>query len=148
MRSRVSLPDLAFGLFLIAIGAAALIATADLSIGRAGDMGPGYVPRWLALAIMLFGAALSARAMLARRVAFPAIELRPLLLISAALGLFALLLPTAGLAVASVATIICAGFAASDTRPIENILFALAMTAFAVVLFVVALGMPVAIWPW
>jgi hypothetical protein len=137
MRSRIDLPDLAFGLFLIALGATALIATADLSIGRAGDMGPGYVPRWLALAIALFGVALAVRAVLARRVAFPAVELRPLLLIS-----------TAGLAIASVATIVCAGFAASDTRPVENILFAVAMTAFAIVLFVVALGMPVAIWPW
>jgi hypothetical protein len=148
MRSRIDLPDLAFGLFLIALGATALIATADLSIGRAGDMGPGYVPRWLALAIALFGVALAVRAVLARRVALPAVELRPLLLISAALGLFALLLPTAGLAIASVATIVCAGFAASDTRPVENILFAVAMTAFAIALFVVALGMPVAIWPW
>lgn len=148
MRTRVDLPELAFGLLMVAIGVAALAATSDLTVGRAGSMGPGYVPRWLALAIALFGLGLSVRAVLARRQAFPAMGLRPLLLISASLGLFALLLPLAGLAIASFATIICAGLAAADTRHLENVLFAVALTVFAVVLFVVALGMPVAIWPW
>jgi hypothetical protein len=148
VRARVNLPDLAFGLFLVALGAAALATTADLTVGRAGNMGPGYVPRWLAPAIVVFGAGLTVRAMLARAQAFPAVELRPLLLISASLALFAILLPRAGLAVAGLATLVCAGLAADDSRPIENVLFAVAMTAFAVVLFVVTLGMPVAIWPW
>lgn len=148
MRTRVDLPELAFGLLLVAIGAAALSVTADLTVGRAGSMGPGYVPRWLALAVALFGVGLSMRALLARHQAFPTMGLRPLLFISASLGLFALLLPLAGLAVASLATVICAGLAAADTRPLENVLFAVALAAFAVVLFVVALGMPVAIWPW
>lgn len=148
MRSRVDLPDLAFGLLLVAVGAAALAVTADLTVGRAGSMGPGYVPRWLALVIVLFGVGLSVRAVLTRHQPFPAVELRPLLLISVSLGLFAVLLPVAGLAIASLATILCAGLAASDTRHVENILFAVALTAFAIVLFVVALGMPVAIWPW
>ena len=147
MRGRVDLPDLAFGLFLLAIGAATLAVTSDLTVGRAGSMGPGYVPRALALAIILFGAGLAVRAVIARHQPFPAVELRPLLLISVSLALFALLLPRAGLAIASFATIVCAGVAAPDTRPVENLLFAVALTAFAVVLFVVALGMPVAIWP-
>jgi len=148
VRPRVDLPDLAFGLFLVALGAVALATTADLTIGRAGDMGPGYVPRGLALAVVLFGAGLAVRALLAQHQPFPAVQVRPLLLISAALGLFALLLPRAGLAVAGLSTIVCAGLAATDTRPIENVLFAVALTAFAIVLFIVALGMPIAIWPW
>ena len=148
MRQRVDLPELAYALFLITVGAVALAATADLTVGSAGNMGPGYVPRGLALSIVLFGAALAVRALLAQHQAFPAVQLRPLLLISGALGLFAVLLPIAGLAVTGLATIVCAGLAATDTRPVENVLFAVALTAFAVVLFVLALGMPVAIWPW
>jgi hypothetical protein len=147
VRARIDLPGLAFGLFLVAVGAAALATTAELTIGRASDMGPGYVPRGLALLVLLFGAGLAVRAMLATHQPFPAVQLRPLLLISAALGLFALLLPVAGLAIAALSTIVCAGIAASDTRPVEIVLFAVALTAFAVVLFVIALGMPVAIWP-
>jgi hypothetical protein len=147
VRQRVDLPELAYGLFLVAVGAVALATTADLTVGSAGNMGPGYVPRGLALVIVLFGAGLAVRALLAQQ-AFPAVQLRPLLLISGALGVFALLLPVAGLAVTGLATIVCAGCAATDTRPVENVLFAVALTAFAVVLFVIALGMPVAIWPW
>jgi hypothetical protein len=147
VRARIDLPDLAFGLFLVAVGAIGLATTAELTIGRASDMGPGYVPRGLAMLVLLLGAGLAVRAMVAQRQPFPAVQLRPLLLISAALGLFAVLLPVAGLAIAALATIICAGIAATDTRPVEIVLFAVALTAFAVVLFVIALGMPVAIWP-
>jgi hypothetical protein len=147
VRPRIDLPDLAFGLFLVALGAATLATTADLTVGRASDMGPGYVPRGLAILVLTFGAGLAVRALLAHRQPFPAVELRPLLLISAALALFALLLPVAGLAIAAFATIVCAGIAATDTRLVEIVLFAVTLTAFAVVLFVIALGMPVAIWP-
>jgi hypothetical protein len=145
--SRIDLPGLAFGLFLVAVGVAALATTAELSVGRASAMGPGYVPRGLAILVLLFGVALAVRALLARHLPFPSMQLRPLLLISTALGLFAVLLPVAGLAIAALATILCAGIAAADTRPVEIALFAVGMTAFAVVLFVLALGMPVAIWP-
>ena len=78
MPSRVDLPDLAFGLFLVAVGTAALARPRDLTVGSAGNMGPGYVPRGLALVIVLFGAGLAARALLApapglsRRAAAPA----------------------------------------------------------------------------
>ena len=62
---------------------------------------------------------------------------------SAAVVLFAVLLPLAGLAVTSFAIVICAGFAAYDVRLRENAIAALALAAFAVVLFVSALGLPI-----
>ena len=82
------------------------------------------------------------------RAAFPAIELRPLLLISAAVALFAVLLSFAGLALTSLAVVICAGFAAYDVRLHENAILAVALSGFAVVLFVKVLGLPMPVWPW
>jgi hypothetical protein len=78
---------------------------------------------------------------------FPAIEWRPLLLISASVALFAILLPFAGLALSSFAIVVCAGFAAYDVRMRENVIAALLLAAFSVVLFVTALGLPISIWP-
>lgn len=43
---------------------------------------------------------------------------------------------------------ICAGYAAYDVRFRENAISALTLAAFAIVLFVVVLGLPIAVWPW
>jgi len=148
MTSRVNIPDLAFAAFLVALGAFAFVLASELRAGSAASMGAGYVPRGLALIIMAYGLALGVRAAIARRTAFPAIELRPLLLISAAVALFAVLLSFAGLALTSLAVVICAGFAAYDVRLHENAILAVALAGFAIVLFVKVLGLPIPVWPW
>jgi putative tricarboxylic transport membrane protein len=147
MPSRINVPDLAFALFLIGLGALALVFANDLRIGRAGAMGPGYVPHGLALIIIAFGVAMGLRAVLAGRQSFPAIAWRPLLLISAAVALFAIALPRVGLAITSAAVVIVAGYAAYDVRLRENAVLAIGIAAFAVGLFVLALGLPIPIWP-
>jgi hypothetical protein len=147
VRARLNLPDLAFAAFLIALGAFAFALASELSVGTAASMGPGYVPRALALLIMVYGLVLGARAALAGWQAFPAIALRPLLLVGASVALFALLLPIAGLALTSFVVVVCAGFAAYDVRVRENLALAVALAAFAVGLFVAALGLPIPIWP-
>ncbi len=148
MTLRINTPDLAFAVFLIALGALALALASPLAVGTAAAMGPGYVPRGLAILIMVYGAVLGVRALFSGRTAMPAIEWRPLLLIFGAVALFALLLPFAGLALTSFALVICAGFAAYDVRFRENAIAAVILAAFAVVLFVMALGLPIQVWPW
>jgi len=147
MRARINIPDLAFAAFLVALGALAFGLAGQLSIGTAAAMGPGYVPRGLAILIMVYGLALGLRAMLAARLVFPAVELRPLLLISGSVALFAILLPFAGLALTSFALVLCAGAAAYDVRLRENAIAALTLAAFAVVLFIMALRLPIPVWP-
>jgi Tripartite tricarboxylate transporter TctB family len=147
MPSRINLPDLAFALFLIGLGVLALVFANDLRIGRAGAMGPGYVPHGLALIIMAFGAFMAVRAVLAGRQPFPEMAWRPLILIGAAVALFAIALPRAGLAITSVVVVILAGYAAYDVRVRENALLAIGIAIFAVSLFVLALGLPIPIWP-
>ena len=148
MQLRINIPDLAFAVFLVALGALAFGLAGSLSVGTAAAMGPGYVPRGLAILIMIYGLALGGRAMFAGVVAFPSIEWRPLFLILGSVAVFAVLLPIAGLAITSFALVICAGFAAYDVRVRENAIAAVTLAAFAVVLFVVALGLPIPVWPW
>jgi hypothetical protein len=148
MQLRINIPDLAFAVFLVALGALAFGLAGSLSVGTAAAMGPGYVPRGLAILIMIYGLALGGRAMFAGAVAFPSIERRPLFLILGSVAVFAVLLPIAGLAITSFALVICAGFAAYDVRVRENAIAAVTLAAFAVVLFVVALGLPIPVWPW
>jgi hypothetical protein len=148
MTSRLNIPDLAFAVFLVALGALAFALSNQLTIGSAASMGPGYVPRGLAILIMVYGLALGIRAIFSGRQSFPEIAFRPLLLISASVALFAIVLPLVGLAVTSAVVVICAGFAAYDVRLRENAVLALVLSAFAVLLFVKALGLPIAIWWW
>jgi Tripartite tricarboxylate transporter TctB family len=147
MTSRLNVPDLAFAAFLVALGALAFALAGELSVGTAASMGPGYVPRGLALLIMIYGAVLGARACFAGPQAFPEIAWRPLAMISAAVALFALLLPTIGLAMTSFIVVVASGYAAYDVRLRENGLLALGLAVFAVALFVAALGLPIPVWP-
>ena len=148
MSLRVNAPDLAFAVFLVALGALAFSLASQLTMGSAAAMGPGYVPRGLAVIIMVYGAVLGARALFSGTLPFPSIELRPLLLLSGAVVLFALLLPVLGLAVTSFVIVLCAGYAAYDVRLRENAFAALALAAFASILFVSVLGLPIKVLPW
>jgi hypothetical protein len=147
MTLRLNVPDLVLGVFLVAIGALAFALARELTVGTAASMGPGYVPRGLAMIIMVYGLVLGVRAAFTGHVPFPDIAWRPLILIAASVALFGVLLPTIGLAVSSIVVVICAGFASYDVRLRENAILALALAIFAVLLFVTALGLPIPVWP-
>jgi hypothetical protein len=147
MTLRLNVPDLAFGVFLVALGALAFGLASDLTVGTAASMGPGYVPRGLSILIMVYGIVLGVRAAFTGREPFPAVAWRPLILILASVALFGILLPVAGLAVTSIVVVVCAGFAAYDVRLRENAILALALAIFAVVLFATVLGLPIPVWP-
>jgi len=145
--ARVNIPDLAFALFLVELGAAAYTLALELPAGRAGAMGPGYVPRALALLTLVYGAVLTVQAMFAARVAFPVIVARPIIFIAAAVGLYAVLLPIGGLALTGLAVVFVACIAAPDIRWGEAILLAFGATTFSVLLFSKGLGLPISVWP-
>ena len=147
--SRLNIPGFAFALFLIGIDALGFMLAGQLTIDSAAAMGPGYVPRGLAIIIMVYGAVMGARALFAGGwQAFPKVELRPLILISLVVALFAILLPLAGLAITSVVVVLCAGLASYEARLGENAIFAIALATFAVLLFAMGLGLPIRVWPW
>jgi Tripartite tricarboxylate transporter TctB family len=148
MRSRGDLPDLGFGLFLVALAAFGFYATQNLNAGTAGDMGPGYVPRALAGIIMLAGIGYTAKGLLSGFVPIAEAPWRPLVAILASVAAFALSLQTAGLVVAVVASIVVAGAAQRPFRPHVLLPFGAAVAAFSALLFVKGLGLPFKLWPW
>ena len=146
-RSRIDLQDLLFGLFLVAVAAGTLVATRNLAVGHAADMGPGYMPRVVALALMGFGLFFSGRGLMRTRLGIAPVQLRPLLAILASVGVFALTAERLGLAIASVLAVILASFATREGRLIETVAFAIVLSGAAVLLFVKLLGLPIPIWP-
>ena len=89
MGRRVDIPDLAFAGFLLALGGLAFHLAGELQIGRAGEMGPGYVPRGLALT--------SAAVVLCSGFAAADVRLRENLVLAVGLSAFAVALFIIGL---------------------------------------------------
>ena len=147
--SRVDFRDALFGAFLIAVAGLVFWSTRTLTFGSPADMGPGFMPRALAALATAFGAFFLVRGL--TRPGEEPIETpqaRPLLCLLAAIAAFALLGAKAGLGVAAFATMIVAALGSRETRPVEIVLFSLAIAVASTLLFVKALSLPLPVWPW
>jgi hypothetical protein len=145
--SRIDWQDLLFGLFLVAVAAGTLVATRNLAVGSAADMGPGYMPRAVALGLLGFGLFFCVRGARRAGPAIVPVQARPLFAILAAVGVFALTTQRLGLVIAAIATVLVASFATRESRLLETVLFAVLLAGAAVLLFVKVLALPVPVWP-
>lgn len=143
-----NLQDLLFGLFLVALAAGTLFTIRKLTMGSAEDMGPGYVPRAVAFGLLAFGVVFTARGLIVAGEAIEPPTWRPLAIIPAAVAVFALSTMTMGLALASFGTMTVAALASRETRFVEILVFAVALSTGAVLLFVQLLSLPVPMFPW
>lgn len=151
-RSGVPLPlagrrDFFAGLLLLVIAIAITIAAFDLRIGTPARMGPGFLPLAVGVLLAAVGVSvmISARYNVDPRPTFQ--NLRPLLALLSGFIAFALLIVDFGLALAAFAAVFLASFAAPGRRWLEAALFAAALSAFAILVFIVVLDMPLQVWP-
>lgn len=147
MSKRIDWPDLLLGLFLLLVATLTLVATRKLGVGTAANMGPGYMPRVIAIAVTLFGLFFTGRGLLRGHLGIARVHLRPLFAIPFAVALFSLLVEVAGLAIASLVTIMAAAWATHEFRAKEAVLFGTAIAFASVLLFVKVLSLPLPIWP-
>ncbi|HEY6106331.1 MAG TPA: tripartite tricarboxylate transporter TctB family protein [Anaeromyxobacteraceae bacterium] len=135
--------DLAAGLSLVALAALALWAGAGLDAGRLQAMGPGMMPRAVAVMVGLVGLLLIALAFLRAGEPLQRWAWRgPLFLTLGVVG-FALTIRPVGLALAGPLVAMVGGAASPESRPRELLVFAVAITAFCVLLFRVLLRLPI-----
>jgi putative tricarboxylic transport membrane protein len=109
-------------------------------------MGPGTLPKGLALLLGALGVVLLLNSFSGERMARWSV--RGPLFVLGGLALFGLTVRPLGLVVAGPLAIIVAGFASSEVRWRETLVYGLAMTAFCVGLFKFALGLPIPLAPW
>ena len=117
-------------------------------MGTWGGMGPGMLPRSVAVLLGLLGAALMATALFERGPSLGAWSLRGMLFVLVAILVFAYSVRPLGLAVATPLAILISALASNETRWGETLLFSVAMTAFCIGLFKYALRLPVPLAPW
>jgi putative tricarboxylic transport membrane protein len=135
--------ELLAGLTLVAIAVFALLASRDLEAGTLRSVGPGALPRALAIMVLVGGVGFTVAALIRGGEPLGRWPLRGGIFITLALVAFALTIRTVGLSVAGPAVVLVSGAASSETRPVELVIFALVLTAACIGLFRFALGLPI-----
>jgi hypothetical protein len=149
--------NFAAGLLLLAFAALAVWMTADLDQGTLRAMGPGMLPRWLAIGVGACGLALVGASLVRDGEALAGGQLRgPLLVVLAILSFAATIRPLhlgsvttpgLGLLVAGPLAILIGGFATPEARLRDLVVLAFGLTAFCMVLFGDLLNLPIPVFP-
>ena len=139
--------DLIAGLGVIALSGAFAIIGQDYALGTVRRMGPGWFP----LALGIIGAGLGVLIMISAFLGpprtSPQVQWRRLLFIAAAFLAFALAVEPLGLPLTILLTTAIGAQADPASRPRETLLLGLGLAAATWVVFVLALGLPIPVFP-
>jgi NADH:ubiquinone oxidoreductase subunit 6 (subunit J) len=130
------------GVFLIAVGASAIFIARNYGFGSTRLMGPGYFPTVLGGILVLFGLYVMVLGLRNGERFKGKWPLRPLIVLSASVVLFGVLMNTAGLIPALVILIIGSAAAGKEFRTVEVLLLTVFLTAFSVAVFLWGLRLP------
>jgi putative tricarboxylic transport membrane protein len=140
--------DFVGGMTVIAVAAFAFWQAADLPIGKLGGMGPGMLPKSLAVTLGLLGAVLAAEGVLKAGSRLGRWSIRGPLFVLGAVVAFGLAVRPLGLIVAGPLAIMIGAIASDEVRWKETIVVGALVTAFCIGLFKFALGLPIPLAPW
>ncbi len=139
--------NLLAGLMFMAFGLAGLWLARDLDFGSASDMGPGYLPLIVCALLTALGGALAVTALMRADEPAEGWAWKPLLLVTLAALAFAFLLKPLGLVGTLAVTTVLASAAGTLLRPLRLAALAAVLIAVNVGIFVLALKMPIPLWP-
>lgn len=140
--------DLVAGGFSALIGTGGLWLARDWPLGSPTDPGSGAFPVVVCLGLVGLGIWLAARSLIAGgggRLSTGG--LRPTVVITVSVTLFAILLDRAGLFLSIVLLVLIADRAGARPRPLVMLLFGAALAGACALLFVQGLGLPMRVWP-
>jgi putative tricarboxylic transport membrane protein len=161
---RVQVPnhrDYYGGLALIALALLAFWSGGDLAGTRGFSFGAGTAPRLFASGLAIVAAAITVSGLVTEGEPVGGYAVRGPLYVTLAILAFAFLIrgvtfywgetliriPPFGLIIASFVCFAISAAASKETRWVESIIAAAALTAFCVLLFVYLLGLPFQLWP-
>lgn len=152
--------DFAGGVVMFALGLFAFWGASDLNMGSLRALGPGMLPRALAVICMGVGAIMM---LLALRGSGPALDrwsVRGIVFVLGAIVLFGLTvrgfplpfglpaIPPLGLVISAPLIAFISALGSDETEWGQLLLFTIGMTAFCVALFKFALNLPIPLAPW
>jgi F0F1-type ATP synthase membrane subunit c/vacuolar-type H+-ATPase subunit K len=131
--------DLGAAVLLLALGVAGLWFGREYEVGTASRMGPGYMPMALSWGLIVFGVIVGFRSFRLRGPAIEPIVWRTNVLILGAIICFALLIRSAGLAVATSVVTVLSALASRESRWKETIVLGVFLAILCVLVFIYAL---------
>jgi len=145
---RVKSPsDLGAGALLTGCSAVFLYLGKDLERGTAFQMGPGFFPTAIGWLSLLVGLMLILKSVRAEGPAAEPMRPLPVLLVVAAILSFAFLVDKLGLVLGGMITMALASLAAAQQSWRRVLVVSLAVSLLSGLLFVVALGLSIPLWP-
>jgi hypothetical protein len=139
--------DFLAGSLYIAFGLLGLWLGRTLEIGTASAMEAGYFPRLVCMLLVAIGAVLAVTALLRPGEAPARGTWRPFAFVTLSCLAFALLLRPLGLVLTLLISTVLARFAGGNLRPIALLLLCLIIILANVGIFVIALKIPIPLWP-
>lgn len=145
---RIKAPkDFWSGLMFVGVAVVALVASQGYSLGTSTKMGPGYFPIVLSLVLGGLGLVLVARSLVLSGEALEAFHARAIAVLVVAIVAFGLLIDKLGLVVSLGLVTAFSAAASSKFRGLEVLALSVFVTLISVLIFVVALRLPLAVWP-
>jgi putative tricarboxylic transport membrane protein len=135
------------GVFLILVALLAFYLAWPLSSKTEVGLGPGFVPKMIALIQLVLGGVLVVDGFLQAGVASEPWQLRPPLLILGSIGFFAATIERQGLVVALTGLVLISCLANRGGKFYEAVALAFGAVVLSVLLFVKALGLSIPLWP-
>ncbi len=135
------------GLAMVAVALFALWASRDLPGMRGFAFGPGTAPRIFAIVLGVLGIAVAVTGVLTKGPGIDRFYLRGPFFVTLSVVLFAWLVRPLGLVIASFLSIVAAAGATPEARLLETLIWGAVLTAFCVLLFPIALNLPMQLWP-
>ncbi|WP_199259615.1 tripartite tricarboxylate transporter TctB family protein [Paracoccus binzhouensis] len=140
-------PDLLTAAIFVGLGALGLFMGWGLDPGSLAQMGPGFLPRVVCLLLIAVGLGVGIPALRRPAQAIEAVRLRPVLVITLAIVVFAYAATHLSFVLASLWLIVAGSLADPGGRWTHTLLLAVGLTVFGALVFVYGLGVQVPLWP-
>ena len=137
--------DFLSGLMFIAFGLGALYFGQHLAVGTSVRMGPGYVPRMLALIMMGLGVLIAILALVMGSEPVERPKWKPITLVTVGIVCFALLFERAGLLPALVVLVLISSLGGEEFKLTEVLGNMVVLAILCTVVFKIGLGMNISI---
>jgi hypothetical protein len=125
------------------IGAGGYFLTRSLDMGTAAVIGSGFMPRFVSILLVLFGAGILVAGLRSARDPVEVGSLKPLVLVTACIVVFAATLESLGLVLAVLLTVGLSGFASTRPRWVALMAVGVALAATCVLIFIWGAKLPI-----
>lgn len=139
--------DMVLSVIFLAMGIGGLVISFGYPMGTLLRMGPGYFPSIIFSGLILVGVIVAIGSLRFDGPGLEAWNCRAVIFLLGSVLVFAFLMRPLGFIAAIVVSVFVSGLAHSPFRPIRILLLGCGLAFASALIFVIALGLPIRLWP-